>query len=57
VLICDETGFSKEGPRLGGRAAPIQRTAGRVENSQVGVFVSYARAPGCSGLEGLSPGM
>jgi SRSO17 transposase len=45
VLICDETGFLKNGTVVG-----VQRqysgTAGRIENSQVGVFLSYASVRG-----------
>jgi SRSO17 transposase len=46
VLIVDETGFLKKG----GRSAGVQRqytgTAGRIENSQVGVFLAYATPRG-----------
>lgn len=46
VLIVDETGFLKKG----GGSAGVQRqytgTAGRIENSQVGVFLAYATARG-----------
>ena len=38
----DETGFLKKGTRSAGVARQYSGTAGRVENSQVGVFVAYA---------------
>jgi len=46
VLVLDETGFVKKG----GKSAGVQRqytgTAGRIENSQVGVFLGYASRQG-----------
>jgi len=42
VLICDETGFLKKGTRSVGVQRQYSGTAGRIENSQVGVFLSYA---------------
>ena len=46
VLICDETGFLKKGTGSVGVQRQYSGTAGRIENSQVGVFVSYASAAG-----------
>jgi SRSO17 transposase len=46
VLICDETGFLKKGTRSVGVQRQYSGTAGRIENSQVGVFLSYASARG-----------
>jgi SRSO17 transposase len=46
VLICDETGFLKKGTGSVGVQRQYSGTAGRIENSQVGVFVSYASARG-----------
>ena len=42
VLIVDETGFVKKGDRSAGVARQYSGTAGRIENSQVGVFLAYA---------------
>ena len=46
VLICDETGFLKKGLRSVGVQRQYSGTAGRIENSQVGVFLSYASPAG-----------
>jgi len=42
VLVVDETGFLKKGTHSVGVARQYSGTAGRVENSQVGVFLGYA---------------
>jgi len=42
VLVVDETGFVKKGAHSVGVARQYSGTAGRIENSQVGVFVAYA---------------
>ncbi|MBL8252288.1 MAG: IS701 family transposase, partial [Candidatus Competibacter sp.] len=42
VLIVDETGFLKKGRRSAGVKRQYSGTAGRIENSQVGVFLAYA---------------
>ena len=42
VLIIDETGFLKKGTHSVGVARQYSGTAGRIENSQVGVFAAYA---------------
>ena len=42
VLAVDETGFLKKGKMSAGVARQYTGTAGRVENSQVGVFLAYA---------------
>lgn len=42
VLIIDETGFVKKGDRSAGVARQYSGTAGRIENSQIGVFLAYA---------------
>jgi SRSO17 transposase len=42
VLIPDETGFLKKGTRSVGVQRQYSGTAGRIENCQVGVFLSYA---------------
>ena len=46
VLICDETGFLKTGAGSVGVQRQYSGTAGRIENSQVGVFLSYASPRG-----------
>jgi SRSO17 transposase len=42
VLIIDETGFLKKGKHSVGVARQYSGTAGRIENSQIGVFAAYA---------------
>ena len=42
VLVIDETGFLKKGTHSAGVARQYSGTAGRVENSQIGVFAAYA---------------
>ena len=46
VLIADDTGFLKKGTRSAGVQRQYSGTAGRTENSQVGVFLAYASARG-----------
>jgi SRSO17 transposase len=46
VLIPDETGFLTKGTCSVGVQRQYSGTAGRIENSQVGVFLSYASAAG-----------
>jgi len=46
VLVLDETGFLKKGQQSAGVARQYSGTAGRVENSQIGVFLTYASAHG-----------
>ena len=46
VLGVDETGFVKKGKKSVGVARQYSGTAGRRENSQIGVFLSYASAKG-----------
>src|SRR4249919_2545414 len=46
VLIPDETGFLKKGTASVGVQRQYSGTAGRIENSQVGVFLSYASPAG-----------
>src|SRR5271156_4486912 len=41
VLIVDETGFLKKGKKSVGVQRQYSGTAGRIENCQVGVFLSY----------------
>src|SRR5262249_48390257 len=46
VLIVDETGFLKKGTKSAGVQRQYSGTAGRRENCQVGVFLSYASPRG-----------
>ena len=46
VLIVDETGFVKKGKRSAGVARQYSGTAGRIENSQIGVFLTYSSPAG-----------
>lgn len=46
VLIVDETGFLKKGRSSAGVQRQYTGTAGRIENSQVGVFLAYASSRG-----------
>lgn len=46
VLIVDETGFIEKGVHSAGVQRQYSGTAGRIENSQIGVFLSYAGAGG-----------
>jgi SRSO17 transposase len=42
VLVVDETGFVKKGKHSAGVQRQYSGTAGRIENSQIGVFLCYA---------------
>src|SRR5437870_5491213 len=42
VLVLDETGFLKKGRYSAGVARQYSGTAGKVDNCQIGVFLSYA---------------
>lgn len=46
VLVVDETGFLKKGEHSAGVARQYSGTAGRVENVQIGVFLTYASSKG-----------
>ncbi len=46
VLVLDETGFLKKGIHSAGVQRQYSGTAGRIENSQVGVFLCYASPRG-----------
>ncbi len=48
MLVVDETGFIKKGKKSAGVARQYSGTAGRRENSQVGVFVLYASSHGAA---------
>ena len=51
VLVVDETGFVKKGKKSAGVARQYSGTAGRRENSQVGVFLLYASVKGAAFLD------
>jgi SRSO17 transposase len=46
VLVVDETGFLKKGTHSCGVARQYSGTAGRTENCQIGVFLTYATSKG-----------
>lgn len=51
VLVVDETGFVKKGKKSAGVARQYSGTAGRRENSQVGVFLEYASGKGAAFID------
>lgn len=51
VLVVDETGFVKKGKKSAGVARQYSGTAGRRENSQIGVFLLYASRQGAAFLD------
>jgi SRSO17 transposase len=51
VLVVDETGFLKKGKKSAGVARQYSGTAGRRENSQVGVFLAYASGKGAAFID------
>jgi SRSO17 transposase len=51
VLVIDETGFLKKGVKSAGVARQYTGTAGRIENCQVGVFLTYAAPRGRTFLD------
>lgn len=51
MLVIYETGFLKKGVKSAGVARQYTGTAGRVENCQVGVFLTYASARGRTFLD------
>ena len=46
VLVVNETGFLKKGTKSVGVQRQYSGTAGRIENCQIGVFLTYATAQG-----------
>ena len=46
VIVVDETGFLKQGKHSCGVKRQYSGTAGRIENCQIGVFLSYAGSRG-----------
>jgi len=51
VLVVDETGFLKQGKKSAGVKRQYSGTAGRIENCQIGVFVTYAASRGYTLLD------
>ena len=51
VLIVDETGFIKKGQHSVGVQRQYSGTAGRIENSQIGVFLCYAGRGGSAFID------
>ena len=51
VLIIDETGFLKKGTKSVGVKRQYSGTAGRIENCQIGVFLTYASPHGRTFLD------
>src|SRR6266446_6430305 len=51
VLVVDETGLVKKGKKSAGVARQYSGTAGRRENSQVGVFLAYASGKGAAFID------
>ncbi len=51
VLVMDETGFLKKGSKSVGVQRQYSGTAGRIENCQLGVFLSYASPKGACLLD------
>lgn len=51
IVVIDETGFLKKGGKSVGVQRQYSGTAGRIENCQVGVFLSYASSRGHSLLD------
>jgi SRSO17 transposase len=49
IRVIDETGFLKQGTKSVGVKRQYSGTAGRIENCQIGVFLTYAAPEGtCS---------
>src|SRR6266404_2641556 len=51
ILVVDETGFVKKGKKSAGVARQYSGTAGRRENSQIGVFLLYASTKGAAFID------
>jgi DDE superfamily endonuclease len=51
TLVMDETGFVKKGKKSAGVARQYSGTAGRRENSQIGVFLLYASSKGAAFID------
>jgi SRSO17 transposase len=51
VIVVDETGFLKQGKHSCGVKRQYSGTAGRIENCQIGVFLTYASSKGYSPID------
>jgi len=51
ILVVDETGFVKKGKKSAGMARQYRGTAGRRENSRVGVFLLYTSSKGAAFID------
>jgi len=51
VLVVDETGFLKQGKKSCGVKRQYSGTAGRIENCQIGVFLTYSSSKGHSPID------
>jgi SRSO17 transposase len=51
ILVVDETGFLKQGKHSCGVKRQYSGTAGRIENCQIGVFLTYASTKGHSPID------
>jgi SRSO17 transposase len=51
ILVVDETGFVKKGKKSAGVARQYSGTAGRRENSQIGVFLLYTSSQGAAFID------
>jgi len=51
ILVVDETGFLKQGKKSCGVQRQYSGTAGRIENCQIGVFLTYASSKGHSPID------
>jgi len=51
VMVIDETGFIKQGKKSCGVKRQYSGTAGRIENCQIGVFLTYASQKGHSPID------
>jgi len=51
VMVIDETGFLKQGKKSCGVKRQYSGTAGRIENCQIGVFLTYASQKGHSPID------
>lgn len=51
VLVIDETGFLKRGTKSAGVQRQYSRTAGRIENCQIGIFLAYVSREGRTFLD------
>lgn len=51
IFVIDETGFLKQGNKAAGVARQYSGTAGKIENCQIGVFLSYTAPCGTAFLD------